>query len=154
MLLLNGMPRPLTPGEVALRSNDGEGEDANKKQKTQRYEPCLKELLYRCAVGFILPGLPSQALTRQLILPLSLARHLPPAGGSLSKGEPLAKRRPGTDAGKIKAASRKRPMLPRGPECFADIAGAPSDGGTAGYTRCGQSGHPAKEPRLYLRWCG
>ncbi len=60
----------------------------------------------------------------------------------------------GTDAGKIKAVSRKRPMLPRGPECFADIAGAPSDGGTAGYTRCGQSGHPAKEPRLYLRWCG
>ena len=49
-----------------MRSNDGEGEDANKKQKTQRYEPCLKELLYRCAVGFILPGLPSQALTRQL----------------------------------------------------------------------------------------
>ena len=53
---------------------------------------CFSETSYRCVTGFILPGLPSQALTRQLTLPLSLARHLPPAGGSLSKGEPLAKR--------------------------------------------------------------
>ena len=73
---------------------------------------------------------------------------------ALPKGEPLAKRRPGTDAGKIKAVSRKHPMLLRGPAWFADIADAPSGGGTGGCTRCGQSGYPAKAPHLCLRWCG
>ena len=54
-------------GKVARRSRDGEGKDADKKQKTQRYKPCLSETSYRCAfVFYILPGLPSQALTRQL----------------------------------------------------------------------------------------
>ena len=60
------MPKPLTLGEVARRSRDGEGKDADKKQKTQRYKPCLSETSYRYAAGVISPGLPSQALARQL----------------------------------------------------------------------------------------
>ena len=60
------MPKPLTLGEVARRSRDGEGKDADKKQKTQRYKPCLSETSYRNAAGVISPGLPSQALARQL----------------------------------------------------------------------------------------
>ena len=53
-------------GKVARRSRDGEGKDADKKQKTQRYKPCLSEPSYRNAAGVISPGLPSQALARQL----------------------------------------------------------------------------------------
>ena len=53
-------------GKVARRSRDGEGKDAAKKQKTQRYKPCLSETSYRNAAGVISPGLPSQALARQL----------------------------------------------------------------------------------------
>ena len=45
---------------------DGEGKDAAKEPDTQRYAPCLSEPSYRNAVGVISPGLPSQALTRQL----------------------------------------------------------------------------------------
>ena len=45
---------------------DGEGKDAAKEPDTQRYKPCLSETLYRNAAGVISPGLPSQALTRQL----------------------------------------------------------------------------------------
>ena len=45
---------------------DGEGKDADKKQNAQRYKPCLSEPSYRNAAGVISPGLPSQALTRQL----------------------------------------------------------------------------------------
>ena len=60
------MPKPLTLGEVARRSRDGEGKDADKKQKTQRYKPCLSETSYRNAAGVISPGFPSQALARQL----------------------------------------------------------------------------------------
>ena len=45
---------------------DGEGKDAAKEPDTQRYAPCLSEPSYRNAAGVILPGLPSQALTRQL----------------------------------------------------------------------------------------
>ena len=61
-----GMAKPLTLGEVALRSNDGEGKDAAKEPDTQRYAPCLSEPSYRNAAGVISPGLPSQALARQL----------------------------------------------------------------------------------------
>ena len=60
------MPKPLTLGEVAQRSNDGEGKDAAKEPDTQRYAPCLSEPSYRNAAGVISPGLPSQALARQL----------------------------------------------------------------------------------------
>ena len=70
------MPKPLTLGEVALRSNDGEGKDADKKQKTQRYKPCLSETSYRCAFVFYFAG-------------LALSGAGAPA---LPKGEPLAKR--------------------------------------------------------------
>ena len=52
--------------KVALRSNDGEGKDADKEPDTQRYDLCLSETSYRNATGVISPGLPSQALTRQL----------------------------------------------------------------------------------------
>ena len=52
-----GMPKPLTLGEVARRSRDGEGKDADKKQKTQRYKPCLSETSYRCAFVFYFAGL-------------------------------------------------------------------------------------------------
>ena len=45
---------------------DGEGKDAAKEPDTQRYAPCLSETSYRNAAGVISPGLPSQALTRQL----------------------------------------------------------------------------------------
>ena len=45
---------------------DGEGKDAAKEPDTQRYAPCLSEPSYRNAVGVISPGLPSQALARQL----------------------------------------------------------------------------------------
>ena len=45
---------------------DGEGKDAAKEPDTQRYAPCLSEPSYRYAAGVISPGLPSQALTRQL----------------------------------------------------------------------------------------
>ena len=45
---------------------DGEGKDAAKESDTQRYAPCLSEPSYRNAAGVISPGLPSQALTRQL----------------------------------------------------------------------------------------
>ena len=51
------MPKPLTLGEVARRSRDGEGKDADKKQKTQRYKPCLSETSYRCAFVFYFAGL-------------------------------------------------------------------------------------------------
>ena len=74
------MPKPLTlkdsPGrgrwhESARRGQgvcgaDGEGKDAAKEPDTQRYAPCLSEPSYRNAAGVISPGLPSQALTRQL----------------------------------------------------------------------------------------
>ena len=54
-------------GEVARRSRDGEG--------------CFRDE-------------PSQSRCARQLVPLFVAwrRHLPPAGGSLSKGEPLAKR--------------------------------------------------------------
>ena len=61
-----GMPKPLTLGEVARRSRDGEGKGAAKEPDTQRYKPCLSETSYRNAAGVISPGLPSQALARQL----------------------------------------------------------------------------------------
>ena len=75
-----GMPKPLTlkdsPGrgrwhESARRGQgvcgaDGEGKDAAKEPDTQRYAPCLSEPSYRNAAGVISPGLPSQALARQL----------------------------------------------------------------------------------------
>ena len=70
------MPKPLTLGEVARRSRDGEGKDADKKQKTQRYKPCLSEPSYRCAFVFYFAG-------------LALSGAGAPA---LPKGEPLAKR--------------------------------------------------------------
>ena len=63
-------------GKVALRSRDGEGKDADKKQKTQRYKPCLSETSYRCAFVFYFAG-------------LALSGAGAPA---LPKGEPLAKR--------------------------------------------------------------
>ena len=59
------MPKPLTLGEVSCGA-DGEGKDAAKEPDTQRYAPCLSEPSYRNAAGVISPGLPSQALTRQL----------------------------------------------------------------------------------------
>ena len=71
-----GWPKPLTLGEVALRSNDGEGKDADKKQKTQRYKPCLSETSYRCAFVFYFAW-------------LALSGAGAPA---LLAGEPLAKR--------------------------------------------------------------
>ena len=55
---------------------DGEGKDADKKQKTQRYKPCLSETSYRCASVFYFAG-------------LALSGAGAPA---LPKGEPLAKR--------------------------------------------------------------
>ena len=70
------MPKPLTLGEVARRSRDGEGKDADKKQKTQRYAPCLSETSYRCVFVFYFAG-------------LALSGAGAPA---LPKGEPLAKR--------------------------------------------------------------
>ena len=70
------LPKPLTLGEVARRSRDGEGKDADKKQKTQRYKPCLSETSYRCAFVFYFAG-------------LALSGAGAPA---LPKGEPLAKR--------------------------------------------------------------
>ena len=45
---------------------DGEGKDAAKEPDTQRYAPRLSEPSYRNAAGVISPGLPSQALARQL----------------------------------------------------------------------------------------
>ena len=45
---------------------DGKGKDAAKEPDTQRYAPCLSEPSYRNAAGVISPGLPSQALARQL----------------------------------------------------------------------------------------
>ena len=62
--------------KVARRSRDGEGKDADKKQKTQRYKPCLSEASYRCAFVFYFAG-------------LALSGAGAPA---LPKGEPLAKR--------------------------------------------------------------
>ena len=53
-------------GGIERSEDDGEGKDVDKKQKTQRYKPCLSETSYRNAAGVISPGLPSQALTRQL----------------------------------------------------------------------------------------
>ena len=70
------MPKPLTLGEVARRSRDGEGKDADKKQKTQRHKPCLSETSYRCAFVFYFTG-------------LALSGADAPA---LPKGKPLAKR--------------------------------------------------------------
>ena len=55
---------------------DGEGKDADKKQKTQRYDLCLSETSYRCAFVFYFAG-------------LALSGAGAPA---LPKGEPLAKR--------------------------------------------------------------
>ena len=52
-----GTPLPPPLGKVALRSNDGEGKDADKKQKTQRYDLCLSETSHRCAFVFCFAGL-------------------------------------------------------------------------------------------------
>ena len=71
-----GMPKPLTLGEVARRSRDGEGKDADKEPDTQRYAPCLSEPSYRCAFVFYFAE-------------LALSGAGAPA---LPKGEPLAKR--------------------------------------------------------------
>ena len=60
---------------------DGEGKDAAKEPDTQRYAPCLSEPLYRNAAGVISPGLPSQALTRQL----------PQSGSHWQRGDALRK---------------------------------------------------------------
>ena len=55
-----------SPTRGGVCGADGEGKDAAKEPDTQRYAPCLSEPSYRNAAGVISPGLPSQALTRQL----------------------------------------------------------------------------------------
>ncbi len=59
------MPKPLTLGEVSAEQT----ERARMLPKSQTHSdtaPCLSEPSYRNAAGVISPGLPSQALTRQL----------------------------------------------------------------------------------------
>ena len=44
-----GLPKPLPLGEVALRSNDGEGKPGMKEPQAQRWAGFLSERYYRCA---------------------------------------------------------------------------------------------------------
>ncbi len=60
-----------------------------KSKQTQRCELCLSESVYRCVFLFLLPGSPSQALTRQLF-PFWLC-HFPPTGEIFPKGGALGK---------------------------------------------------------------
>ena len=61
-------------GGIERSEDDGEGKDVDKKQKTQRYKPCLSETSYRCVFMFYFTG-------------LALSGADAPA---LPKGEPLA----------------------------------------------------------------
>ena len=97
---LTNLPRPLTSGEVASRSDDGEGEPGRGRKQTPRYDRSFRAVSYRGVLVILSASSPSQAHSRQLVLPLSLTRHLPPAGGSLSKGEP---RKRGLTAGSCTA---------------------------------------------------
>ena len=60
------MRKPLPLGEVALRSNDGEGKPVSQKYLHSDKHWLLSERCYRCAFCFMIASLPSQALTRQL----------------------------------------------------------------------------------------
>ena len=82
-------------GEVARRSRDGEG--------------CFRNE-------------PSQSRCARQLVPLFVAwrRHLPPAGGSLSKGEPLAKR-----AGLVPPGQRQEESLPLSSKLFAFAKASP-----------------------------
>ena len=61
-----------------------------KSKQTQRCELCLSESVYRCVFLFLLPGSPSQALTRQLFPFLALPfsprpGEIFPKGGAFGK---------------------------------------------------------------------
>ena len=53
-------------GKVARRSRDGEGKDADKSKKHSDTSPVCQRHCIAVLSCFILPGLPSQALARQL----------------------------------------------------------------------------------------
>ena len=74
---LRGLPKPLPLGEVALRSNDGEGKPGMKEPQAQRWAGFLSERYYRCGWDSPSAALPSQSGLR------------PPAP---PKGEPLTER--------------------------------------------------------------
>ena len=56
-----GRPKPLPLGEVALRSNDGEGKPVSQKYLHSDKHWLLSERCYRCAFCFTVASLPSQS---------------------------------------------------------------------------------------------
>ena len=62
-----GLPKPLPLGEVALRSNDGEGKLTSQEYLHSDRHWLLSERCYRCAFCFSVASLPSQSRSaRQL----------------------------------------------------------------------------------------
>ena len=56
------MPKPLPLGEVALRSNDGEGKPGTKEPLRSDKQASLSERYYRAVQSCLAASLPSQAL--------------------------------------------------------------------------------------------
>ena len=83
----SGLPKPLPLGEVALRSNDGEGKPGRKEPWAQRWAGSLSERYYRCARA---------VWQRPCPLSLTFARQLPQRGSPWQAG-PLPTGRLRTD---------------------------------------------------------
>ena len=91
----SGLPKPLPLGEVALRSNDGEGKPVSKEHLHSDKHWLLIESSYRCV--FVLSQRPC---------PLRRSAPAPP------KGEPLAERKTLNWKGKL--CGLPKPPLGRG----------------------------------------
>ena len=61
-----GLPKPLPLGEVALRSNDGEGKPGRKEPQAQRWAGSLSERYYRSVWDSPSASLPSQSRRKLL----------------------------------------------------------------------------------------
>ena len=78
-----GLPKPLPLGEVALRSNDGEGKPGRKEAQAQRWAGSLSERCYRCARA---------VYQRPCPLSRACARQLPQRGSHWHVGQPSSGR--------------------------------------------------------------
>ena len=74
------LPKPLPLGEVALRSNDGEGKPGRKEPQAQRWAGSLSERYYRCVRA---------VWQRPCPLSRACARQLPQRGSPWHVGQAL-----------------------------------------------------------------
>ena len=81
---LRGLPKPLPLGEVALRSNDGEGKPGRKEAQAQRWAGSLSERYYRGAEQF------GSGLALSVSSPAP--RQLPQRGSHWHVGQPSSGR--------------------------------------------------------------